>query len=122
NTGRKYKIPPRIKFRIAATTTAISRLVSKSAVRLLPRPRTPMTALIVFLACDFSRGPETNIRPIAGPLILRRTGRVRDRAWRGRGSRSRSRSNRLRRRFRLRRPEQVPDHHRVRSDDDAPNP
>src|SRR5439155_1406535 len=89
---------------------------------LLPRPRTPVTALIVFLACDFSRGPETNIRPIAGPLILRRTGRVRDRAWRGRGSRSRSRSNRLGRRFRFRRPEEVPDHGRVRIDEAARKP
>src|SRR5438093_6930964 len=84
--------------------------------------RGPCDRAYIFLSMRFSRGPETNIRPIAGPPILRRTGRVRDRAWRRRGSRGRSRSNRLGRCFRFRRPEEVPDHGRVRIDEAARKP
>src|SRR6266705_727603 len=122
NTGRDYQIPPMIKLRIAATTTAISKLVSKSAIRTPPPTADPVTALIVFLACDSVGAQKRTFVRLQAPPILRRTGRVRDRAWRRRGSRGRSRSNRLGRCFRFRRPEEVPDHGRVRIDEAARKP
>src|SRR2546427_10106740 len=51
-----------------------------------------------------------NVLPIRGSLLLERSGRIRDRARRGRGSRSGSGGDRLGRRFRSRRLGEVPNH------------